>query len=599
MRNVPFSGGIFLLSVTLTFCHLKVMSDLPHLSSLASAAPATAHLRRGRRRATKNRRAQQALDKLAPLPKDTQLSPTPVTQTQVARAPQPRHRRSGCWITIAGLGSVFLAFLLLAIFLPPISIHRRLADAGLIEPLDDFYLLDADNEVSVDGLTLQVVGDASLYIRITSLDAADYQSANVPDENWHCGSGYTLPEYLNPVGTVYSLEPRGSSPSALTLEISYSGQNPVETDLYIYDLALARWQFAPVQRFPNAQLLQAELNRLPQCVLLATSEPIPPVLGISLNPDETLDPEMTPLLHRVYARGLHPAADGSLIGRLPNGTRTSDAYALMPLISNRLSERVVDSATVENILADPVRYDEHLNQLASFAQDGAYAGLVIDYQSLNANFRAQYSQFLLDLGRALHTQQQLLIVALPFPEQMNTGDWNTGAYDWLRIGKVADEVILYTPLDPQAFVAGGPVTQVLTYAVTRLNRHQVSLALNAFSVEMTPAGQFALATYDRALAPLGQLPTNGFVPPEEILTIPLEEPYRRVAEVDEASHTLRIDYFAEDDLLRSMWLTTPEALVFRFQVIAQYQLGGILLDDALAPGTYPGLLTELSLAEFE
>ncbi len=124
---------------------------------------------------------------------------------------------------------------------------------------------------------------------------------------------------------------------------------------------------------------------------------------------------------------------------------------------------MIDVVTVQRILENAALRTEHARQIAAFVlSDPGYIGIVVDYRAIPPDQRDPIAPFLRDLADLLHSQDRTLTVVLPTPA--HDGERNTGAYDWLAIGRIADEVVIMAPLDPMAYVPDGPVDTLLAWA---------------------------------------------------------------------------------------------------------------------------------------
>src|SRR6185295_16358866 len=98
-----------------------------------------------------------------------------------------------------------------------------------------------------------------------------------------------------------------------------------------------------------------------------------------------------------------------------------------------------------------------------------------------------------------------LYVRVELPRQMSTGVWDTGAYDWLAIGRLADVLKLPAMSDPKAYGPNGQMDALLDWAVGQVNRYKLQLLFCAGSTEWVE-GRLACNLSDQdVLARLGNV----------------------------------------------------------------------------------------------
>lgn len=464
------------------------------------------------------------------------------TITMIVRKNENAQQRSKWPFQLGTIIAVVLGVVLIGLFLPPISAYSR-----YIAPDTSFVAL-ADNP-DADGIAL---GGAGAAVRIKAADAATVITEGINDEGWQCQSLDTLPTYLTPTGTIYSLELNGKPEGRIQAAID----GPAGADLYGYDALLKRWRFVPVSD------QRTTFDRLPSCLVWTEAADIPDVIGITAN--DSINPETVGSVDRVYLTGMHPTRDGQLRGRLPAGL--SAHPGLVPVISNIYSPYITDTLTVESILNNPDLRTTHVTQLASFAASDNFLGLAIDYSDLenSAALQERFNRLLLDLSRALHEQDQILVVMLPPDTDL----------DWANIGQIADELIV--KLSP---ATDTQTTETLAWLTTQVNRYQLFVGIAASNVVVDEAGT-AAPLDDELLPDLGQIDTAALLDvyePGDTVTLTLSGGTYNL-ERHEATQTTVLQ--SEDG--QSIYLADTSAIFSQLQLADQYQLAGsvILSGDA-------------------
>lgn len=477
---------------------------------------------------------------------------------QVRTRKQQRAGRTapGCLAPFLAILIAALGLALIAAFLPPLADYNPVVQA-LDEDRNPFTRLHSGARLyEKAGLRLEVLphdpGD-ELDVLVEWATSENYLKGEVAAERWTCPDQAILPRYATLQGNVYSLTTQGTLPTRIGLGLAASA----DVDLYGWYAHLGRWQFIPAQMNAGGNALVTDVGVLPDCVALFEVAAPVPVISLSLRPGEVLT--TTGNVDRIYVRGMQPTSEGTLLGALPDGVTADQGYSLFPVISNMVDWGVVDQATITAVLQNPETRTRHIAHLTAFAQP--YAGLVIDYQSLDSALQPQFSAFIQALASSLHTQSKLLIVIVPAAEYGELG-WSTGAYAWRTLGQFADELVIRAPLDPAAFMADGLFPAMLKWAVGEVNRYHLSVAFSTLSVQIAPESPASLLAFDLDSVPADQ------------------------AMLDEATQTQFIAQGAS-----TLWLTTPESLLFRLTQLRTDRLGGLLLEDsASSPLETPRLL---------
>ena len=506
---------------------------------------------------------------------------------------QPRRRRRlitpGCVALVLASGLIGLAVIVLASFLPPF------AEANpIIESLEDssgghVELDSQDTTTERDGLSLEVLPSdpgQNLSVAIESASPAEYLANDVPASLWNCQPADSLPRTGELAASVYSLDFTGTLPQRIGFSmILPEAVNRDLLNLYAWYPNTERWQFVPSQKTPDFTRLVTDLPAAPECLAVMQVKPPIPVVSASLDLGQSVSPDVASTINRLYVTGMHPTMQGTLQGLLPGTLPENPEFSVLPLISNATGPDVVDVETVRVILSNPESRLAHSANIASFAEAGNYAGVVIDYREVPPELRNQFSDFIQNLARALAGQNRQLAVMVPPAELTDTG-WTGGAYDWRTLGLFAEEIVIRAPQNPQAFAPDGEVHNMLRWAVGEVDRYKLVLGLSALSLEVSPDGSASRVPADVAWTAI-----SGIRVDEDAgeLHLRLNSPYDASLSVDAGSRTPYVRYGSGDTTLRTFWLTTDSALFHRMQMTSDLNLGGVLLLDAQAEGISPGV----------
>lgn len=529
--------------------------------------------------------------------------------------PSPAARRPdrfwGCMVPIFGVGIVVLALVVLALFLPPFNLVDWIdeqvngtevpaadeQDAAASTALDFVDLTSDEPRIEVDGLVL-AADPASLTdayaVAVTQVSAADFAAGQVPAENWLCGA--VLPtEAAQIAGPAYSFLQTGTPPDGLTLEIALAdAAGADDVALYSWDASRRAWDFMPSELSDgDAPALVAQVSYLPRCVAAFRTTSVMRRAGVALHAGDTFVPGVVEAGAAVYPVGLRPTVSGTLQGVLAPGFETGRGYAVLPIIANYEDPAVVETEAVRAILQSPALRRTHVSQVAAFAlgESAGYQGVVIDYRQLTADQRAGFTAFVRDLAGLLHAGDRQLVVVVPArPIDRAAED----GYDWAALGRHADALVIDMPLDPAAYVSGGWLDEMLAWAVTQVDRSRLRLGLAARSVEDQGQGVLVPVGFDEAWRYVNGVRVSpaGDVVPGETITADLVLPDGVTLEAgyDEALSTPYMTYTdADGQPLRRIWITDASALLHRLSWASEYELGGVMIRDLMAPGVLSGV----------
>ncbi|MHB8637224.1 MAG: glycosyl hydrolase family 18 protein [Fimbriimonadaceae bacterium] len=151
------------------------------------------------------------------------------------------------------------------------------------------------------------------------------------------------------------------------------------------------------------------------------------------------------LLDTVGAEWYQCAADGSV---KYVDVATPDKRAAALAIAHRYHVTLLgmiqnpgfDPLTVEGFLSDPVKREAHAMAVVAACLRDRLDGIDLDYESLKAADRDNFSDFVDALAAELHAKHKLLAVSL-HAKTSEPGTWDgPEAQDWARIGAAADRV---------------------------------------------------------------------------------------------------------------------------------------------------------------
>lgn len=473
--------------------------------------------------------------------------------------PPVRKRRRSWIVSLVAMVVLALtcALVVLSLFLPPFAKDNPIADA--LESEDAFIALNSeDTYAEQDNFRVEVhPGDPGVdfAVALNRVSAQDYRDGNVPSENWSCPAMETLPEFFTETGGVYSIDSQGTAPIRVGLKIP-------EEEHDLYGWYAGAWIFLPSQLAAEGQARVTDVPVLPECIVAGTVKDAVPDLSVNLDLGQTRSEAIT--MNRLFIRGMQPTVQGNLQGVLPADTPTNPGYPVIPLVSNYTAPEVIDAVTVEAILRSPEMRLQHSAHIAGFAEANNYPAVALDYREIPPELRNQFSDLVKNVSRMLKSQGRALIVVVP--SAVFEEGWQTGAYDWRTLGLLVDELIVRLPLNPDAYLPNGEVDAMLRWAVGEVSRTKLSLAVSALSIQTAPGSPSRLVG---------------------MKTMSEEEglPYQVKTGRDETVQSSFVTYSDEQGQpLRSFWLTTASALLYRMQKAEQFNLKGVLVADVFAEG---------------
>ncbi len=509
------------------------------------------------------------------------------------RAPAKKHG-GGCWLV--AFASVVIATLLLIIglLLPPFNLPDRLFAL-------QYTSLDVENPELALGsdFSVRIPGDSSaadIAIRVSTLPwTADETDAGDPSVKL---ARDNLPAYLAPQSPLYVLEGRGDLPEQLRFSFAQPANVSDANVLSLYGWDGRNWRFVPSEQ-SQAQKSGSELRGVasfaPGAIAVFQTIAAPPILMISQETTQELDPDVAALATIVSPAGLRPTRQGGLTGRLAPGGDAESDYLYMPVIRNFDDPRATDPAAIDRLISDDIARDAHVSQISSMVASNGFHGIVIDYRELYPEARQYFSRFIDQLSSELREQGLLLGIVVP-AHSASAGE--ADAYDWRALGAAVDIFKLDVSIAPGDHGAGDDqlVTRLLRRAVDRVDRYKILLGLGAQNLR-EHEGAFARIGFAEALSGLGDVTLDaesvsetGSVEPGTFIRASLNG-LSVMPGHDDSFGAGYLDYLtATDGSTTRIWVTDGAALSKRLNQTLPFGLAGVAIDDLLSDDLFPGLL---------
>jgi spore germination protein YaaH len=235
---------------------------------------------------------------------------------------------------------------------------------------------------------------------------------------------------------------------------------------------------------------------------------------------------------------------------------------------------------VDAILRSTELRNAHAAAIADKVETGNYAGISIDYRAVNPTLREQFTEFVETLGETLREKGRTLTLTLPMPVRTE-GEFDTGAYDWEKLGAAADTIEMAGELDQELYFQN--TEAALEYALERVDKSKLLLTVTAMSVERGGDGLRAMPL-ESALT----LASTGAVKKDtEIITgeaVPLVAQNLAQSEGasgmlwDETARAVTFNYPGRGGK-RTVWLGNQFSSGFRVELAHRYGLAGVAVDN--------------------
>jgi len=155
---------------------------------------------------------------------------------------------------------------------------------------------------------------------------------------------------------------------------------------------------------------------------------------------------------------------------------------VIPMIQNFI-DGAHDGRLVETVIASPELRARHAEALTQLVVQNAFRGIDIDYESLTAGSRSNFTTFVELLAQKLHAANKVLSVTV-HAKWNDEADWDGPAgQDWRRIGAAADTVKIMAYDEHYNGGQAGPVASiaflesVVAYAAATIPLEKIIIGL--------------------------------------------------------------------------------------------------------------------------
>ncbi len=475
--------------------------------------------------------------------------------------------------------AVAVALLVLSLWLPPFSAGARFLHwdypvvgqaGGVVSALDGAQLM-----IPEGALTKQ------LRLKLASMSVADVLSGT-GDQVEDMAAEALSTEAVTLQSDLYLLRMYGPSPDQALLTLPLPEGLAYAADVYTWDGD--QWGWAPARVIPEDGVIEASLASLPSIAAVVQAKRVNPSVATVLADEESVPGEAAGILTEIYADGFFVDGDG-VVHDAQGASRAPvpQGYSGVAVVSNQ-EDGQVQPQLLTALLLDAEARRQNVEALVLLAVEKMYAGVQLDYRGLDPKLRGEYVSFVGEVADALHQEGKLLSVRVEQPRQVAEDRWETGAYDWRELGKVTDAFVIPAIESPLACTRGGQMDALLRWAVGEVNRTKLQVALSVNSYKSVD-GAISRLPYSQALSEIAELAVEGqkeLVSPGEDVTLMLSVLHESGGpQYDESAATYWIG--CRDDQGRDcqIWLENATSMAHKLQLIADYNVRGLLLEDLL------------------
>lgn len=364
-------------------------------------------------------------------------------------------------------------------------------------------------------------------------------------------------------------------PAAITVTLSTQVSQGEQLSLFTYrDDGWQRLGAATV--LANGQAAQGQVPIVPDNVAVLRAVAREGVVLGSLPAGAALDTRALAVLTTLNPAGFAPSSDGGVSGdllALPSGLE----IAVAPTIS---ASTATQAQTLNSILASPELRSAHVVAILEFARDNNFAGVDLDYQTIDPAREDDFVSFVDDLAAGLRAEGRGLSLTLPLPVREG-GGWDTLGVDWPELVPLVDAIKLAP--EPEQDQYYQRTEEALGYLVSRVGSGKLLLTLSPVSHERGVDGVRAL-TLTEALS-IASVPAA--------LTEATVAPGARVQAMgqnlvgdggvgglhwDDVARTVAFTYTGAGGA-RTVWLANQFSEAFKLDLARRYQLGGVAVED--------------------
>ncbi len=225
-----------------------------------------------------------------------------------------------------------------------------------------------------------------------------------------------------------------------------------------------------------------------------------------------------------------------------------------------ISKKGYDSDLIHRLLVNVSLRKTFIKNIYSLLDSHDYKGVVIDFEQVKPQDRANLNKFIKELATKLHPAGIQVLMAVP-PKEGNKIPSYYDAYDYQTLGKYLDKMFLMTYNWHWPGGPSGPINKVkdtLNYAVSVVPKSKLLLGIPQYAYDWTITGKKRSGTaYSTQHAVDLYIKNNSTV------------------YYDQKAASPRFQYSDQNGTLHEVWFEDPRSLRAKFNLIREYDLGGM------------------------
>jgi hypothetical protein len=358
-----------------------------------------------------------------------------------------------------------------------------------------------------------------------------------------------------------------------TIALPLRSRPEEEATLGFYTYLDGRWQRAADARLDSGrQRAEADFSPLPQNLAVLRVVAQAYQVAASLPSGGTLHPDAKAGI--ISPRDYEPLSDGALEGSATD-VEVGDGGLLIPTIVGSGEDT---AAVVDDILADDSLRQQHVDAIVQLAKDGGFAGIDLEYSSVDPDLREKFTSFAQALGKALRDDGRRLSLTLPPPGPQRE------AYDWPVLGQAADIIKVLPIADPLNYWETMP--DALGRLVEDVDPKKVMLVVSPFSAELAEGSDPKTLGYLQAMLLASEIKVREPVDPADIKTdVGVNVVAVNLAQSEgatdlrwsDAAAALSFSYGEPDK--KTVYIENVFSVGFKLELVQAYALGGVSVSD--------------------
>lgn len=349
--------------------------------------------------------------------------------------------------------------------------------------------------------------------------------------------------------------------------------------LLFYTLQDDTWQrLAPAELTEDGKYAEVVVDQVPaNGVVMRRAADTFQVMG-TVPQGQALHQEAERIATVVGGTDFVPAPDGTINGNVTN-LRRSDTALLVPVVAATDGDA---AQAVNAFVAQGDRRAAHAANISQLVQSNRLDGIELAYTAVDSARRNDFTDLVRQVSESVHQAGGVLVLSLPLPVREGNS-WQTGAYDWAELSKLADYLKI-APVRDQS-IYRRVVPEALTYLVDQMDPKKLILTISSLSVEKSDQGLRTMSTLEAlSIASQFTIRDRQTAATNSDITITADNLTQGAGGAgglnwDAVAATVSFIYQRED-LPRTVWIENQFSAAFKAEYVRLWELGGISVDDA-------------------